>query len=283
MAIQSTSSLKRIFFQRHIAVPIEHGSWVFLLGPILVGLVVSEGLTSNQGWVILAALAGFFFRQPLTILVKVMSGRRPSKERLPALFWMGVYGLIGLIAILGMLSRGLGFLVVLALPALPVLFWHLWLVSRREERRKPIVEIAGSGVLGLAAPAVYWAGIGHLNLNGWLLWLLLWLQAIGSILYAYLRLSQREWQSVPPLQTRLSAARLPLAVCGGSIAGVGLLALSGWFSPLVTAAYLIQFAEAVWGALKPAIGVKPVLIGMRQLMISSLFMISFALLWRAAG
>lgn len=283
MAVQLTSNLKRSLFQRHIAVPIEHGSWVFLLGPIWVGLIISGGLKSNQGWIILAALAGFFFRQPLTILVKVMSRRRPPKERLPALFWMGVYGIIGLIAILGMLSHGLGFLVALALPALPVLSWHLWLVSRREERRKPMVEIAGSGVLGLAAPAVYWAGIGHLDLNGWLLWLLLWLQAIGSILYAYLRLSQREWQSVPPLKVRLFAARLPLAVCGGSVAGVGLLALLGWFSPVVTAAYLFQFAEAVWGALKPAIGVKPVVIGMRQFVISSLFMISFALLWRAAG
>lgn len=165
------------------------------------------------------------------------------------------------------------------MPALPVLLWYLWLVSRREERRKPMVEIAGSGVLGLAAPAVYWAGIGEVNWSGWLLWLLLWLQAIGSIVYAYLRLSQREWQSIPPLRVRLSAARLPLAVCGGSIAGVALLALSGWFSPLVTAAYLIQFAETVWGTFKPAVGVKPTAIGVRQLMISTLFMFIFAFLW----
>ena len=279
MVIQSTSSLKRTLFQRHIAVPIEHGSWVFLLGPILVGLVVSGGLTSNQGWVILAALAGFFFRQPLTILVKVMSGRRPPKERTPALFWMGVYGIIGLIAILGMLSRGLGFLVVLALPALPVLFWHLWLVSRREERRKPIVEIAGSGVLGLAAPAVYWAGIGEVNLSGWMLWLLLWLQAIGSILYAYLRLNQREWKNSPPLADRIRAARTALLVCGASFAVVGVFSFAGILPPMLPLAYLIQLVQAVWGALKPAVGVKPVAIGVRQLLVSTLFMLVFAFVW----
>ncbi|MFN7035037.1 MAG: YwiC-like family protein [Bellilinea sp.] len=279
MSVQANTGLKSVLFQRHIAVPIEHGSWVFLLGPMMVGVVVSGVLNSAQGWVILAALAGFFFRQPLTIWVKVMSRRRPSKERLPAFFWMAVYGLIGLIGVAGMLSQGLGYLVVLALPALPVLLWHLWLVSRREERRKPIVEIAGSGVLGLSAPAVYWAGIGEVNWIGWALWLLLWLQAIGSIVYAYLRLNQRDWKNMPAMADKVRAAFVPLLVCFGSFVLVGLLSYEGVLPSLLPLAYLIQFAEAVWGALNPAIGVKPVAIGVRQLIFSALFMVAFALLW----
>ncbi|GAP10260.1 YwiC-like protein [Bellilinea caldifistulae] len=279
MSVQANATRKSNLFQRHIAVPVEHGSWVFLLGPMMVGLVISGGWNSAQGWVILAALAGFFFRQPLTILIKVISHRRPSKERLPALFWMGIYGLIGLIGVAGMLSQDLGFLVILALPAFPVLLWHLWLVSRREERRKPIVEIAGSGVLGLAAPAVYWSGIGGINWSGWVLWLLLWLQAIGSILYAYLRLNQREWKVLPTWGERIRAGRTALLVCGGSFAVVGLLSTAGLLPPLLPLAYLIQFTEAVWGTIRPAVGVKPVAIGVRQLIISTLFMFVFALLW----
>ncbi len=279
MSVQAKADWRGVLFQRHIAVPTEHGSWVFLLGPMMVGLVISGGLNGAQGWVILAALAGFFFRQPLTIWVKVMSRRRPPKERLPALFWMGVYGSVGAIAVAGILSQKLGFLVALALPAVPVLIWHLWLVSRREERRKPIVEIAGSGVLGLTAPAVYWAGMGEVNWNGWILWLLLWLQAIGSILYAYLRLNQREWKSVPPLTERMRAASAALMVCGGDFAIVGVLSSVGILPSGLPLAYLIQFAEAVWGALKPAVGVKPVAIGLRQMVISTLFMVAFAVLW----
>ncbi len=279
MSVQANPALRSMLFQRHIAVPVEHGSWIFLLGPIMVGLVASGGFKGVQGWVILAALAGFFFRQPLTIFVKVISRRRPAKERLPALFWMGVYGGIALIAVIGMIVQGLGFLVVLALPALPVLLWHLWLVSRREERRKPIVEIAGSGVLGLAAPAVYWAGIGELNMEGWLLWLLLWLQAIGSILYAYLRLNQREWKSMPALADKIRAGSLPLLVCGGSVVLVALFSLAGTLPSLLPLAYLIQFSEAIWGTLRPAVGVKPVAIGVRQLIVSTLFTLTFAGLW----
>lgn len=280
MSVQTTTPLRNLLFQRHIAIPIEHGSWVFLLGPMLVGLTASGGFSESQGWVILAALAGFFFRQPLTILIKVISRRRPARERLPAMFWMGVYGLIGSLAMAGMIGHGLGFLVVLALPALPVLCWHLWLVSRREERRKPIVEIVGSGVLGLVAPAVYWAGIGGVDFNGWLLWLLLWLQAMGSILYAYLRLNQREWKNSPPLSDKLRSASTALLACGGSFAAVGLFSLAGVLPPWLPLAYLIQFVEAVWGTLRPAIGAKPVAIGVRQLIISSLFMFAFAFLWQ---
>jgi hypothetical protein len=279
MNVQANPALKSLLFQRHIAVPVEHGSWVFLLGPIMVGLVASGGFKWVQGWVILAALAGFFFRQPLTIFVKVISRRRPAKERFPALFWMGVYGGIALVAVIGMIMQGLGFLVVLALPALPVLLWHLWLVSRREERRKPIVEIAGSGVLGLAAPAVYWAGLGEVNREGWLLWLLLWLQAIGSILYAYLRLNQREWKSSPALAEKIRAGGLPLLVCGGSVVLVGLFSLAGMLPPLLPLAYVIQFGEAIWGTLSPAVGVKAVAIGVRQLIISTLFMLTFTGFW----
>jgi hypothetical protein len=68
----------------------------------------------------------------------------------------------------------------------------LWLVSRREERRQVNVEIIATGVLSLAAPAAYWVGIGRYDTTGWWLWILVWLQTAASIVYAYLRLAQRD-------------------------------------------------------------------------------------------
>jgi hypothetical protein len=44
-------------------------------------------------------------------------------------------------------------------------------------------------------------------------------------------------------------------------------------------AFGIQFAEAVWGALKPAVKAKPTAIGIRQLIVSSLFTLIFILAW----
>ena len=66
--------------------------------------------------------------------------------------------------------QGFWYLLLLAIPALPVFGWHLWLVSRRRERRQPGVEIVGAGVLALAAPAAYWVGRGAPEPLGWWLW-----------------------------------------------------------------------------------------------------------------
>ncbi len=168
---------------------------------------------------------------------------------------------------------------MLGIPALPVLTWHLWLVSRREERRKPLVEIAGSGVLALSAPAAYWLGAGRLDATGWLLWLLLWLQAAGSILYAYLRLEQRVWNEIPAAGARWKAGILPLAATGFSLLLATALAAPGWLPGLLPLAHLIQLAETIWGVLRPAVGVKPVAIGVRQLIISVMFTLVFTVIW----
>lgn len=267
--------------QRHIAVPIEHGSWVFLLSPLFIGLFIAGTWTTASGLLVLAALAGFFFRQPLTIAVKVLSKRRPQKELAPALFWMGVYGLVGLAALAGLVAAGHSYLLFLGVPALPVLGWHLWLVSRREERRKPLVEIAGSGVLGFVAPAALWVGGGNYDPYGWLLWLLCWLQAAASIWYAYLRLEQRVWKSIPPFREKLQVAWLPLAATTVILVLVGVLAWLKVVPGFLPLAFVVQWAETLYGTLRPAVGVKPTAIGVRQLLVSLLFTICFIFFWIA--
>ena len=267
--------------QRHIAVPIEHGSWVFLLSPLFIGLFIAQTWNTASGLLVLAALAGFFFRQPLTIAVKVASKRRPQKEWTPALFWMGVYGLIGLAALAGLVAAGHSYLLFLGVPALPVLGWHLWLVSRREERRKPIVEIAGSAVLGFAAPAALWVGSGSYDPYGWLLWLLCWLQAAASIWYAYLRLEQRVWKSVPPFGEKLRAAWLPLTATTVIVTAVVILSGLKVVPGLLSLAFVVQWVETLYGTLRPALGVKPTAIGVRQLLVSVLFTVCFIIFWMA--
>src|SRR5512134_398543 len=129
--------------------------------------------------------------------VKAYSGRRPRSDLPAARFWMMLYGVIILVALFGLISNGFGYLLLLAIAGVPVFAWHLWLVSRREERRQASVEILGTGVLSLAAPAAYWVGLGHYDVMGLWLWILVWLQRAASIVYAYLRLEQRELVQLP--------------------------------------------------------------------------------------
>ena len=271
----------RSLFRLRTALPSDHGSWVFLLSPLLIGLFASGRLTAASSLLIIGLLAAFLLRQPVSIAVKVYSGRRSHAELPAARFWILVYSIISLSAFTGLLLWGNTYLLYLAIPGLVVFAWHLWLVSRRQERRKPGVEILGSGVLALSAPAAYWVGRGALEPTGWLLFGLAWMQSAASIVYAYLRLEQRELKSLPALPRRLQMARRALLYTSFNLLVTIGLATFKQVPVFLFIPYAIQWIESIYGALRPAIGVKPTRIGLRQLAISTLFTICFILIWSA--
>ncbi len=275
----TTSLNKNNLFLRHVALPSDHGSWVFLLSPLLIGLFAGGRWRAATLYLVIAALAAFLIRQPVTIAVKVYSGRRDRRDLPAAWFWIGIYGLIGALSLAGLAVQGFGYLFILALPGIPVFVWHLYLVSKRAERRRMGVEIVGSGVLALAAPAGYWVGIGGLDSIGWLLLALTWLQSAASIVYAYLRLEQRELDSIPDIKTRLKQGRRALIYSSFNLLIVGVLALTNQVSPWLSLPYILQLGETIWGTLTPALGLRPTAIGLRQLIISSLFTLLFILTW----
>jgi hypothetical protein len=266
-------------FQRHIALPSDHGSWVFLFSPLLIGLFAGGRFTWASLLLILAALAAFLIRQPVTVLVKVLSARRGRQDLTPALVWITVYAVVGLLALAGLVVQGFTDLLWLAAPGIPVFAWHLYLVSRRAERRQAGVEIVATGVLSLAAPAAFWVGRGEPDPAGWLLFGLVWLQSAASIVYAYLRLAQREISETPPNPVLFRMGRRALSYTSFNLIAVIILGAGGFVSPFLFLPYLAQWAEAVWGVFHPAIGWKPTRIGLRQLAVSSLFTILFILAW----
>ena len=271
------------YFRRQIAITNEHGSWVFLLSPLLIGLFVGGQWTTPHLYLIIAALCGFLIRQPIVIAVKAYSGRRSRQDLPAARFWIAVYGVIGLIMLAGLVLRGYGYLLYLALPGLPVFGWHLWLVTRRAERRQAGVEIIASGVLALSAPAVYWISVGSPESMGWWLWGLTWLQSAASIVYAYLRLEQRGWKEIPAVKVRLKFGRRALWYVSFNLAFTVVLSIAGWLPSWIFIPYLLQWGETLWGALHPAAGVKPAKIGLRQLIVSTLFTILFIITWKISS
>ncbi len=275
----SIQYLSQKIFRKHVALPSDHGSWVFLISPLLIGLFAGGRWSGSTLLLILAALAAFLVRQPVTILVKVYSHRRSRVELFAAWFWIVIFGLIGSLALIGLVRGGFAYLLLLALPGLPVFGWHLYLVSRRAERRQLGVEVVASGVLALAAPAALWVAKGGPLAIGWWLWGLTWLQSAASIVYAYLRLEQRGLPAAPRISTRIGMGRRALLYTSFNLILAIALALSGTLPALIYLPYTLQWAETVWGTLRPAIGVKPTLIGVRQLIVSSLFTLMFIFAW----
>jgi len=270
--------MKKLFV-RHIAIPQDHGSWVFLLSPLLIGLFAGGNWSSASVFLIIAALAGFLIRQPATILVKIYTGRRSRRDLSAAFFWISIYTIIGMLALGGLILLGYQYILLLGLPGILVFVWYLYLVSQRSERHKIGVGIVASGVLALNAPAAYWVGVNWPDPRGWWLFILIWLQSAASIVYAYLRLNQRNLPEITSLSTRISLGRRALLYTTFNLVFVLVLSISGVLPILLPLPYALQWVETLWGTVKPARGVKPTAVGIRQLIISTIFTILFILTW----
>lgn len=254
---------------------------MFILSPLLVGIFAAPGFSPASINLIVAAMAAFLIRQPVTMAVKAYAGRRPRTDLPAARFWMVMYGAVLLAALAGLVAEGFFYVLYLAVPGVPIFAWHLWLVSRREERHRAGVEILATGVLALTAPAAFWVGSGRYDPAGWWLWVLTWFQSAASIVYAYLRLEQRTWDSVPDRRERFHAGQRALAytsfnVLGAASLGMGAGVLPRW----ILVPYLFQWLETVWGVEHPAAGWKPTKIGIRQLVVSTIWTVLFILFWR---
>ena len=279
-------SKRASLFRRHIAIPQDHGSWVFILSPLLIGLFAGEHFTPASINLIIAAMGVFLLRQPVSIMVKAYAGRRSRNDLPAARFWMLVYGVIILLALANLVINGFFYILYLAIPGIPVFAWHLYLVSKRAERKQAGVEILATGALALAAPAAYWIGQGEYNLLGWALWLLTWLQSAASIVYAYLRLEQRI-QSPKGAQAEdlersegWKMGKRALQYTSFNLALSLALGWLGWLPQWIFVPYLLQWLETLWGITHPATGWKPTTIGIRQLIVSTLFTVLFIIGWR---
>ncbi|GAB4398596.1 MAG: hypothetical protein OHK003_21190 [Anaerolineales bacterium] len=272
------------YFKRQVALPQDHGSWVFIFSPLLIGIFASGTFQLPTFYLVIAAMSAFLIRQPMTVTVKTMGGRRSAADLPAAQFWLLVYGIIAAAALIGLILSGFGYILYLAAPGAPVFAWHLWLVSQRAERKQEGVEVIATGVLALTAPAAFWVGIGGYESNGWWLWLFTWLQSAASIVYAYLRLSQREVsQEQAAVKSRAEWWRMGrrafLYTSFNLVLSAG-LGLSAMVPAFIFVPFLAQWLETVWGITHPAVRWKPTRIGVRQLIVSIVWTILFILFWR---
>ena len=266
--------------KKHVAIPQDHGSWIFILSPLLIGVFAGKSFTYATFNLIIAAMAAFMLRQPAITLIKIISKRRGRDELKPAYFWLTIYGLIGLLALTALILEGLGYIIYLAIPGVPIFAWHLWLVSKRDERKQINVEIIATGVLSLSAPAAYWVGIGQYDPHGWWLWGLIWFQTAASIVYAYLRLGQRSQAKGPDGSGRWKTGWRAALYTSFNLASVLTLGLFAVLPRFLFIPYLVQWIETMWGITHPAIGWKPTRIGIRQFVVSTIWTILFTVFWR---
>ena len=266
-------------FRRHVALPSDHGSWVFLLSPLLIGLFTGGRWSTVSSYLVVAALAGFLLRQPVTVAIKVASGRRPRQELPAAAFWIAIYAGVGLLHVAGLTIRGFSYILYLPLLGVPVFAWYLYLVARHRERRQIVIELAATAVLSLSATAGFWIAQGRPSAMGWFLAFLVWLQTAASIVHVYLKLQQREWKPRMDSRHRWSAALPSVALSSVNLLLVAALCAAGFLSSWLFLAFVPQWLAALQGVHQPARTLRPTDIGLRQLVISAVFILLFLLSW----
>lgn len=272
---------RQTLLRKHLALPQQHGAWVMWGGPLVVGAVIGGAWTPALLWLGLASLGAFLALQPLTVFVKVVARRRPEDDRLPALFWLAAYGALTAVGGLGLIVSGANWVLAFALLAVPVLIWQMVLVARRAERGQMGVELVGAGVLALNAPAAHSVSIGGLSLVSLMLGSLCWLQAAGAIVYIYLCLDYRRMKSAPELAERWTLARRSTLYHVANVVIAIVLALLNLVSVWTWLPFALMFAEALYGGvLRPPVGVRPVIIGVRQLIVSTIFYLLLIAVYR---
>lgn len=255
------------WLRKHYAIPAEHGAWAMLLGPFAVGLGLAWRLDWMVLWTLLGVLLLFLARQPLLVLVKAQSGRRLREDAVPALIWLLIYGTLALLPLLVLVASGRTALFWLAVPALPPLGWQLWLVTRRAERRMA-VELAGSGALALAAPAAYFAATGRYDATALSAWLLC------------LRLEQRRMTTVPERPQQWAMGQRAVLYHAFNFVASVVLTVFSILPVLVPLAFAVMLAEALRGTFQPAVGVKPQVLGVFQVVVTVVFVILLVLAYR---
>ena len=261
------------------AIPSEHGAWALWLGPFLAGWGVAWQSSRALLWTFAAILFAFMARHPLMIAVRAFSGRRKREDLRPALAWTFLYGVLAFAGAALLITLGEARLLLLAIPALPLLIWQMALVARKEERQLRI-ELVGTGVLALAAPAAHIAASGAWTRTALMLWLLLWIYAAVSIVYVYLRLEQRRLSEAPEIPDRLAMGSTAMRAAAAALVLAAIGVAARLLPRLAPLPFILLQLQVIVGTYRPAIGYRPQRVGFAQVGAMAFFVALIVLVYR---
>jgi hypothetical protein len=254
--VVSNSSLSRTTF-RNVAIPNEHGGWMFLLEPALIGLGI--GFTLPGMLLAMAALGAFLTRHPL----KLMLDDRLKSRLIPRTKWAVRFSLLygGLAAVMFatcLLTAQRPFLLPLILAA-PLATIQIYQDAYRRSRELA-AELSGSIAMGGLAMAV-------LLLAGWnpllaaMVWVIVACRAVTVILYIRARLRLEHGKAISTMSVWASHL-VSLALLGG----LAYFRLVPWLTVVVA---LIWLGRAFIGLSRfrkptraPTIGIQETVLGL---------------------
>jgi hypothetical protein len=236
-----------------VAIPPEHGSWGFLLEPLLLGLLVAP--TWAGAGLALAVVGAFLVRQPLKIaLMDHRRGRRYARTRLAERF-TALYSLPVLIGG-GLAVARAGWEPLIPLVGGAPLAAILFAGYAQKRGRDLLPELAGALALALCAASIALAGERSAG-TACALWAILAARDVPSILYVRARLRLE--------RDRPFSWELVVVANGLAIAGISALARIGTAPWLAVIALVVLLARALFGLSSYRRSVKTQTIGLLEI------------------
>lgn len=238
---------------RSVALPSEHGGWMFLLEPLLLGLVVAGSWPGLA--LAVAALGAFLLHQPVKVAVKDYLKRKRPLRTVWAERFMVLYGLVAVVAFAVVLRRADRAFLLPLLLALPLMLTQLFYDARNQSRAL-LPELTGALALGALAPAITLLD-GWPLARAWPLWLLVAARALPAILYVRARLKLDHGKPTQP--------GLAVAAHVAALVGIVALVLLGHAPWLAVAALLILLARAAVGLSRYRRPCRPAILGLEEI------------------
>ncbi|MGB7202137.1 MAG: YwiC-like family protein [Pyrinomonadaceae bacterium] len=235
-----------------IALPTEHGSWGFLLEPLVAALVIA--FSGGGIWISIMVIGAFLARRPLQVLVD-QRNVRDGTMRSAALRFVALFSFAAAIGLVGaLMTSPVAVLIPLAL-ALPLGTFQLYTESTKRGRQL-VAEILGSLIMPTSAASIVLADGGTWTVAA-AVYLLFAARFVPSILYVRNRLNLEKGKSsnmLVPAVSHIAALIL-----------VGLLALAGYLPLLVIPAFVLLLVRSIWGLSRHRKRVKAMKIGVWEI------------------
>lgn len=234
-----------------IALPTEHGSWGFLLEPLVAALVIA--FSSGGIWISIMVIGAFLARRPLQVFINQRNA--PAGEiKAAALKFFGVFSLFAAIGLAAALvTSSLAVLIPLA-TALPVAIFQLYIESTARGRQL-VAELAGALVMPASAASIILAGGG-----GWpfaaAVWFLFAARFVPSILYIRNRLNLEKGKAISMI--------LPAVAHVAALISVSLIAFTGYLPMLAIPAFALLLGRSIYGLSRYRKRVKAMKIGVSE-------------------
>lgn len=257
---QSTVSARKIKVAQ-VALPTEHGSWGFLLEPIVAALAIA--FSSGGVWISIMVIGAFLARRPLQVFISQRNA--PAGEmRMAAIKFVALFSLVAAIGLVGaLLTSGLTVLIPLA-TALPVAVFQLYIESTTRGRQL-VAELSGAMIMPTSAASIILADGGSWPFAA-AVWFFFVARFVPSILYIRNRLNLEKGKA--------SSTIVPAVTHVVALVAVTILAMLGHLPMLVIPAFALLLARSVFGLSRYRKRVKAMKIGISEVVYGLVVVVS---------